>query len=178
MLTRWTVAPMVVLVSLGGAIGPAAAQEPDSAIAAAEGAAHRWFALLADRNYDASWEQASPYFREHVTREQWRVNADRLDRQFQRAELRKIVEARWLHDEPPLPRAEYVVLRWLTVVDEWRQVGERVIMSHEPDDTWRPATYDLFPNVNGDPIVVRGPGKHDSSAPPPRPQNIATPRKP
>lgn len=162
-----------------------AAQEPshapDSAITAAERAARKWFDLLADGNYAASWEQSSKYFREHVTREQWSVNAGQLDRQFHRKDLRKLVEARWLQDEPPLPRAEYVVLRWLTVIDEFRQVGERMIMSHEADGTWRPATYDLFPNVDGIPIPVHEPGTRSPGAPPSAPpvsRNIALPKKP
>lgn len=129
-------------------------QAPDSAITAAERSATRWFALLADGNYAASWEQASRYFREHVSREQWAVNAGRLDRQLRRTDLRKLVEARWLEDEPPLPHAEYVVLRWLTVIDEFHQVGERIIMSHEPDGSWRPATYDL---IDGIPVAPRRP---------------------
>ncbi|MGH7583534.1 MAG: DUF4019 domain-containing protein [Gemmatimonadales bacterium] len=168
---------LVLLLCATAAVAPAAAQAtatPDSAIAAAGRAAQRWFALLADRNYGASWEQSSAYFREHVSREQWRVNAERLDRQFQRADHRKLVEARWLHDEPPLPRAEYVVLRWLTDLGEGRQVGERVIMTHEQDGAWRPATYDLFPNVEGLPFLV--PGRHPPPVPPPPPpRNIVPP---
>jgi hypothetical protein len=162
---------------------PVIAQEPsrapDSAISAAQHAARRWFDLLTDANYNASWEQASQYFKEHVSREQWAVNADRLERQFHRADLRKLVEARWLQDEPPLPHAEYVVLRWLTTIDEFRQVGERVIMSHEPDGSWRPATYDLFPNVDGIPVLVRDPAaRPPPAAAPPSPQRIGPARKP
>lgn len=172
---------LAMLVSPAGGRPPLAAQEParapDSAITAAEHAARSWFALLADANYDASWEQSSRYFREHVSREQWRVNASRLDRQFRRANQRKLVEARWLRDEPPLLPAEYVVLRWLTVIDEFRQVGERVIMTHEADGNWRPATYDLFPNVDGDPIEIHGLTRSDSSPPTP-PQYIAPPKRP
>lgn len=164
------------------AVTPLAAQEPsraaDSAITEAERAARTWFALLADGNYPASWEQAGRYFREHVSREQWAVNAARLERQFHRSDRRKLVEARWLQDEPPLPHAEYVVLRWLTVVDEFRQVGERVIMSHEADGAWRPATYDLYPNVDGTPVPVRDPDRRPPPAAPPGPQNGVTPRKP
>ncbi|MGH7523004.1 MAG: DUF4019 domain-containing protein [Gemmatimonadales bacterium] len=161
-------AAMISGIASAGAWTPALAQDPsrapDSAITAAEHAAARWFALLSDGNYAASWEQASRYFLEHVSREQWAVNAERLDRQFRRAALRKLVEARWLEDEPPLPHAEYVVLRWLTVIDEFHQVGERVIMSHEPDGSWRPATYDLFPNVDGIPVGVPD---HGARVPPP-----------
>ena len=171
-----------MLIGATGGNAPLAGQEParapDSAITGAERAAHRWFALLADGNYAASWEEASRYFREHVSREQWAVNAEQLERQFHRADLRKLVEARWLQDEPPLPRAEYVVLRWLTVVDEFRQVGERVIMAHETDGAWRPATYDLFPNVDGIPVLVRD---HDGRLRPaaaPAPRNVVAPRKP
>ena len=181
--------PLLRLRFLGVAIGAVAAvtpligQEPshtpDSAISAAQRAAQRWFDLLRDANYNASWEQASSYFREHVSREQWSVNAERLERQFHRADLRKLVEARWLQDEPPLPHAEYVVLRWLTVVDEFRQVGERIIMSHEPDGSWRPATYDLFPNVDGIPVLVRDPVGRTLPAPAqPAPQVGARARQP
>jgi hypothetical protein len=159
-----------------------AAQEPtrapDSAITAAERAARSWFALLADVNYPAAWEQASAYFREHVSREQWTVNAGHLDRQFRRVNLRKLVEARWLRDEAPLPRGEYVVLRWLTDLGEGRQVGERIIMDHEADGAWRPATYDLFPNVDGDPILVPDRDRRPPPAGPPPRQNVPAPRKP
>jgi hypothetical protein len=127
----------------------------DTAIDGAVHAARSWFALLADANYGASWVQTDSFFRQHVSREQWTVNAGRLDRQFHRADLRKLVEAHWLKDEPPLPAAEYVVLRWLTDLGDDRQVRERMIMAHESDGSWKPATYDLFPNVDGDPIVVR-----------------------
>ena len=180
------VAPGACLALLLAAVAPPASLAgqgesgaADSAISAAEQAASRWFDLLADANYAASWEQAAPYFREHVTREQWIVNAGMLDRQFHRRDQRRLVEARWLQDEPPLPRAEYVVLRWLTVLDEFRQVGERVIMSHERDGTWRPATYDLFPNVDGIPIRVPERGTRMRALPTaPHPQNLASPRRP
>jgi hypothetical protein len=176
-------AMIATLIGLVGVGTPLSAQEPsrvpDSAISAAQRAAQRWFDLLRDANYNASWEQASSYFREHVSREQWSVNAERLERQFHRADLRKLVEARWLQDEPPLPHAEYVVLRWLTVIDEFRQVGERVIMSHEPDGSWRPATYDLFPNVDGIPVLVRDPANRPPPSPPPSlPQGLAPARMP
>ena len=175
---RCAMALMMALAGMQRMAAQGQALAPDSAISGAERAARAWFALLADHNYDAGWQQASGYFREHVSREQWGVNARRLDRQFVRADERRLVEARWLRDEPPLPASEYVVLRWLTVIDDWHQVGERVIMAHEPDGSWRPATYDLFPDVDGAPIVIRG------AAPPPpapaqdRPRAIAAPRRP
>ncbi len=176
---------LVALTVLCGVVAHegAPAQEPaGAAIADADSSARAWFALLADHNYAASWERADRYFREHVTREQWRVNASALDRQFGRAAMRKLIDARWLRDQPPLPVSEYVVLRWLTVIDDWHEVGERVIMAHEPDGSWRPATYDLYPNVDGTPIIagtrsgVRPPPGSGNGTPPAR--TIAAPRKP
>ncbi len=165
---------VVVLARTASAQQPA--QLPDSAISEAERAMHGWFGLLAQGQYDASWNQAGSYFRAHVSREQWQVNASDLARQFRRAAARTLVEARWLRDEPPLPPAEYVVLRWLTVIDENRQVGERVIVAHEADGSWRPATYDLFPNVEG--IADAIGGRRAPRTEPVRPQAIAAPRKP
>ena len=179
MRSRFVAVAVGAVIAVTPLIGQEPSHAPDSAISAAQRGAQRWFDLLRDANYNASWEQASQYFKEHVSREQWSVNAERLERQFHRADLRKLVEARWLQDDPPLPHAEYVVLRWLTVIDEFRQVGERVIMSHEADGAWRPATYDLFPNVDGIPILVHDPAIRPPAPPaPPLPQNIAPARKP
>jgi hypothetical protein len=175
---RCVVALLTTVVGAGRIAAQAQAIVPDSAIAGAERAARAWFALLADRNYAAGWEQASGYFREHVSREQWGVNARRLDRQFVRTDERRLVEARWLRDEPPLQPSEYVVLRWLTVIDDWHQVGERIIMAHESDGSWRPATYDLFPNVDGAPIAVRGAAGPPPAPPIDRPRTITAPRRP
>jgi hypothetical protein len=164
-------AAAITAVAVGTA--PLAAQQSphaDSAITAAEAAATHWFALLADANYGAAWEQASRYFRDHVSREQWRVNAEQLDRQFRRTGQRKLVEARWLEDRPPLPRAEYVVLRWVTDLPEQREVGERMIVTHEADGGWRPATYDLYPDVDGVPIVVHD--LHDRRVPVKAPDSL------
>jgi hypothetical protein len=152
------------------------AQAPaaDTAIDAAEHAARSWFALLADANYGASWMQTDTFFRQHVSREQWTVNAGRLDQQLRRQDQRKLVEAHWLKDEPPLPPAEYVVLRWLTDLGDQRQVGERMIMAHEADGSWKPATYDLFPNVDGDPYLVRDHDVVTQPAPKPAPLTRTT----
>jgi len=165
----------IAVAMLPVAAAAQASAPADSAISAAERAADAWFALLANRDYAGSWAAASKYFREHVSREQWRVNAEPLARQFERTSLRRLVEARWLHDEPPLPPAEYVVLRWLTDLGLGRQVGERIIMAHEADGAWRPATYDLFPNVDGLPYLAPD-REHRTIAPAPAPpRNIARP---
>ena len=80
------------------------AQDPtgasDSAVAEAARGARAWLALLADRNYAASWEQSSAWFRQHIGELDWEVNARHLDEQFRRGALRKLVETRWRVDRP------------------------------------------------------------------------------
>jgi hypothetical protein len=155
------------------------AQAPESqrAISAAEVVARGWLALLADGNYAASWQQASPYFRKRITKEDWTTNARHLSEQFRRADRRQLVGTSWQKDAPPAPPLEYVVLQWLTDLGQQRQVGERVVVVHDADGTWRAASYELWPNVDGEPYLLRdlGPRPKPASEPPAPPRNVAWP---
>ncbi len=179
--TAWMTLRLALLAAGAAMVGvraPADAQAavPDSAISSAALAARQWLALLADHEYLASWEQASPFFRNQIARDDWRATAERLERQFARSDQRRLASAQWYHDQPPLPPRDWVVLRWVTSLRDQRQVFETMSMLLNSDGTWQTANYLLYPDVDGEPIIAP---EHDNAglrpAGPPRPSTVAWP---
>jgi Protein of unknown function (DUF4019) len=179
--------PLAVLIAAASLVLPAApaarAQAPtatsvaDSAITNAEAAARQWLALMAAHEYLASWAESSPYFRQQIARDDWRATAERLDRQFQRVERRRLTSAQWYHDQPPLPPRQWVVLRWVTHLPDQREVYETMSMLLAADGQWQTATYLLFPDVDGEPIIApeHGGAGLRPSGPPRPPSTVAWP---
>jgi len=171
-------AGLALAAAVGLAPGRATAQAaaPDSAITAAVAAARQWLGLLAEHQYLASWEQASPFFRHQIARDDWRATAERLERQFARSDQRQLASAQWYHDQPPLPPRDWVVLRWVTTLRDQRQVFETMSMLLNGDGSWQTANYLLYPDVDGEPIIAP---EHEGGglrpAGPPRPSAVAWP---
>ncbi len=175
---RSRLAALLLAVGAPLLVSRAAAQAavPDSALTAATAAARQWLALLADHQYLASWEQASPFFRRQIARDDWRATAERLERQFARGDRRQLASAQWFRDQPPLPPNQWVVLHWVTALPDQREVFESMSMLLGVDGEWQTANYLLYPDVDGEPIIApEHPASGLRSAGPPRPTSVAWP---
>ncbi len=173
--------PLAILAL--AATRPLAAQqgpEAGQAIARADTVARDWLALLAQGNAQAAWDRAAPIFRERRRYLDWEAFVSRSADDFRRPDPRRLVESRFIEEQPPFPRTWYVNLRYLTDRGDLKRVGEFIVLEWAGDDDWRVTEYRLFPNAEGTPVLPRGDyaprGGRPAPAPAPAPeppQNIA-----
>jgi hypothetical protein len=167
----WASATALVL----GAAPLTAQTAPDSAVVSGQLAAQHWLALLAASDFGATWDQASRYFRDHVSRDDWHATADHL--RITRSTPRSLLEAHLLGTNAAAPLGQ-LLLRWNTVLSDGHELGERLILVREADQAWRVATYQQYPSIGGDIIAPEHTGRPILLAAPPRPTTIARPAKP
>jgi len=114
-------------------------------IQAAEGAARRWLALVDATAYEASWDSAAAMFRHQITRGGWQdaVIAARL--QVDPLGARRQVGAQYTRELPNVPPGDYVLLQFSTAARDKTGVSETVVLTMDPDGTWRVAGYFIKP---------------------------------
>jgi hypothetical protein len=123
------------------ATDPAGGHGDSAQVALASRSAQDWLALVDRKMYSASWDSASAYFQQTVTREQWTEAVLRARTQFEPFGARELVGSRYAASLPNAPAGEFIVLQFETDVSGDRQVSEIVVEMRQPDGRWRPAGY-------------------------------------
>ena len=108
---------------------------------AAAKAAEAWISLVDEGNYPDSWKEASAYFRNAVTEDQWRQSLVAFRTPLGKALSRKRSSATFTTTLPGAPDGEYVVIQYETSFENKRSAVETVTPMREPDGTWRVSGY-------------------------------------
>jgi hypothetical protein len=124
----------------------AQAQSNEEAVEVAKQAAQEWLDLFDARELEATWEEASSYFKSQISAEQWvaRIKQTRTRQPvLDSLRSRSLVAARYTTSLPKAPDGEYVVVQYEgTYADEsW---AETVTLKKDPDG-WRVAGYFMKP---------------------------------
>ena len=149
-MTRRLTTILVLLAGLSAAEGPPVFAQSGSVSASTERAvrtaAREWLGLMAEREFEESWEEAAARFREGVERREWQQRAAQLvdsigtpsARTFTTVQSRDtlrqstgpfvILRARAMHADGPFE--ELLVLT--PVDDEWRVAGYQVTPLRTP----------------------------------------------
>lgn len=143
-MTRRLTTVLLLLLGLSASGGPSVLAQPDAVPAETEravrAAAQEWLALMAERDFEESWEDAAPLLRERMDQNAWRQRAAQLvdsigvpsTRTFTTVQARDtlrqtagpfvVLRARATHATGPFE--EHLVLT--PVDEEWRVAGYRV----------------------------------------------------
>ena len=125
---------------------PLCAQSNEQAVETAKQEAQEWLTLFDARRLEATWKEASAFFRSRISAEQWvaRIKQTRKRRPvLDSLQSRSLVAARYTTSLPKAPDGEHVVVQYKgTYADEpW---VETVTLKKTPDG-WRVAGYFVKP---------------------------------
>jgi len=132
------VVPVACLIVLWLCIGVSLAQEPEDL---ARESAKSWLALVDSGRYGESWDQASPLFKAHVTREQWQQMLDASRDPLGKIWSRKLESAAYTKTLPGAPGGEYVVIRYDTSFEHKQSAVETITPQLDKDGSWRVSGY-------------------------------------
>jgi hypothetical protein len=103
--------------------------------------AEKWLGLVDQGEYDKSWQEASVYFKQAVTQNQWRQAIEPLRKPFGKMVSRNVKSARYKTIMPGAPDGEYVVIEINTSFEKKKSAIETVIQMMDRDGIWRMSGY-------------------------------------
>lgn len=108
---------------------------------AAVAAAQKWLSVVDSGQYAESWQQASAYFRNAVTREKWEQSLRGVRKPLGKLVSRKLKTSMYKSSLPGAPDGEYVVMQFDTSFAQKKSAVETVTMVLDKDGQWRVAGY-------------------------------------
>jgi len=125
---------------LSGAAGAATTRhsaEKSSAIKAADA----WLKIIDNGQYDDSWKEASTFFKDHVSEDQWTQQVGPARKSLGAVVMRKLNTARYRTTMPGAPDGQYVVIQYLTSFEHKKSAVETVTPMMDSDGQWRVSGY-------------------------------------
>ncbi len=104
-------------------------------------AAHAWLALIDNGDYEASWENAAPYFRRAVPKDDWVLTMERLRKPLCANVSREVMHTQYVTQIPGGPDGKYLVLQIQAGFENKQSAIETVTPMLTQDDTWRVSGY-------------------------------------
>ena len=115
-----------------------AAEGPEKA---AQAAGEAWLTIVDADNYAESWKQASSFFKQQVSVQQWESAMRSVRAQTGRLATRKFKSAQYTKTLPGAPDGEYVVIQYDSAFEKAKSVTETLTPMKDKDGTWRVAGY-------------------------------------
>jgi hypothetical protein len=137
MKTRSTIKSLLLACAVG--IFSTTARADDN-IFAAVSAAREWLALADAKEYKKSWQEAAPFFKEHVKENQWEDQISAVRGPLGRVESRELLGAQFTTTLPGAPEGEYVVIQFKTAFADKPESVE-TITPMKADGSWRVSGY-------------------------------------
>lgn len=103
-------------------------------------AAKEWLALVDAENYEKSWQEAAPFFKEKVKKEQWAQMAAAARKPFGKVETRELVSAEHKASLSGAPDGEYVVIQFKAKFAN-KPDSVETITPMKADGVWRVSGY-------------------------------------
>ena len=107
---------------------------------AALAAARPWLALVDEKQYGASWQQAARQFRNAAPQEEWIQKSGSVREPMGAVQEREVRSAKYATSLPGAPDGEYVVVQFDTCFENKEHAVETVSCVKEDGD-WRATGY-------------------------------------
>ncbi len=120
--------------------GPQAGAADEREAAALE-AAQAWLALVDAASYAESWETASAYFQNAISKAQWEHTLDAVRRPLGAMVSRTLQSSRFETELPGAPDGEYLVIQFETSFENKQAAVETVTPMRESDGVWKVTGY-------------------------------------
>jgi hypothetical protein len=108
---------------------------------AAIASAEKWLIIVDKGKYIESWDEASEYFKQAVTREQWEQAVKAVRQPLGKLISRKVKSATYTTSLPGAPDGQYVVIEFSTSFQYKKTGTETVTPKMEKDGVWRVSGY-------------------------------------
>lgn len=143
--------PKQIIVSIGCAISilscsylaiaEEAAQVTESQDQTSVAQAQAWLAMVDNKQYEQSWEAASPYFKSLVSKEQWVAQVAAVRNPLGDLVLRQLKTNLYQKTIPGAADGEYYVLTFNTAFKNKASAIETVTLMKDKDSQWRLVGY-------------------------------------
>ena len=121
--------------------GGAAFAEQADAEKAALAAAQAWLQLVDEGNYTESWNEASEYFKNAITKEQWEQTIQAGREPLGKTISRKLKSKQYATTLPGAPDGEYVVIQFDSSFTNKKTAIETITPMLDKDGMWRVSGY-------------------------------------
>jgi hypothetical protein len=120
--------------------GAAFAEQAD-AEKAALAAAQSWLQLVDEGNYTESWNEASGYFKNAITKEQWEQQIQGVRGPLGKSVSRAVKSIQYTTTLPGAPDGEYVVIQFDSSFANEKTAVETITPMIDKDGMWRVSGY-------------------------------------
>src|SRR5215472_3333480 len=124
-------------------LAPARAVDRAEAAKQATAAAERWLGLVDEGKFNGSWLEASTYFRNVTTKQQWRQQVSVWRSALGSVVSRKLRTVQYLTTMPGAPDGEYVMIQYDTAFTHKKAAVEVVVPMMDADGKWRVSEYSI-----------------------------------
>src|SRR6185312_5867923 len=125
---------VIALASLAS-FATAGAADSD-ATAEATAAAREWLSVVDAGQYGQSWDEASAFFKQHVSKSNWERAVGDVRRQTGAMKTRELESAQPAHQLPGVPDGDYVVIVYRSSFAAAPAATETVTPMRDPDGHW------------------------------------------
>ena len=108
---------------------------------AAVEASRAWLKLVDEGKYSESWEEAAQYFKNALTREQWKSSLESVRSPLGAVLSRNLKSAKYTKTLPGAPDGQYVVIQYETSFRNKQHAIETVTPMLDKDGKWRVSGY-------------------------------------
>lgn len=108
---------------------------------AAVEASRAWLKLVDEGKYSESWEEAAQYFKNALTREQWKSSLESVRSPLGAVLSRNLKSAKYTTTLPGAPDGQYVVIQYETSFRNKQHAIETITPMLDKDGKWRVSGY-------------------------------------
>ena len=110
---------------------------------AAVGASRAWLKLVDEGKYSESWDVAAQYFKNAISREQWKASLESVRNPLGSVLSRNLKSKNYTKTLPGAPDGEYVVILYETSFQNKQHAIETVTPMLDKDGKWRVSGYHI-----------------------------------
>jgi len=108
---------------------------------AAVNASKAWLKLVDEGKYSESWDEAAQYFKNAITKDQWRTSLESVRSPLGKVLSRNLKSKKYTKTLPGAPDGEYVVIQYETSFQNKQQAIETITPMLHKDGKWRVSGY-------------------------------------
>ena len=140
MIAKTMASILMLAILCAGGVGTAQADQ-QAAVEQAKKAAETWLKLVDEERYRESWEQASTFFKDHVTAEGWVQMVGPSRKPLGAVVSRNFKLAHYSTSLPGAPDGQYVVIQYDTSFANKKAAIETITPMLDKDGQWRVSGY-------------------------------------
>lgn len=106
-------------------------------------ATEQWLDRIDQHQYQLSWENASAYLKKTIRESQWEQTLTAHRQPFGALISRRHLRTEYRSNLPGVPNGQYAILHFMSSFQEKAGALETVVLTKEPDGTWKTIGYTI-----------------------------------